>query len=48
MTSIFKKGKKGTPRELQGGQSQLCALRDYGADAAGNYAEARGKQGIDL
>lgn len=31
MTPIFKKGKKETPRELQGGQSHLCALQNYGA-----------------
>ncbi|GAB0199630.1 mitochondrial enolase superfamily member 1 [Grus japonensis] len=43
ITPIFKKGKKGRPRELQAGQSHLRAWQDYGADPPGDYAQARGK-----
>ncbi|GAB0208751.1 hypothetical protein GRJ2_003340800 [Grus japonensis] len=43
ITPIFKKGKKGRPRELQAGQSHLCAWQDYGADPHGDYAQAHGK-----
>jgi len=43
ITPIFKKGKKGRPRELQASQSHLCAQQHHGADPPGNYAEARGK-----
>jgi len=32
ITPIFKKGKKGRPRELQASQSHLCAQQDHGAD----------------
>ncbi|GAB0209794.1 mitochondrial enolase superfamily member 1 [Grus japonensis] len=43
ITPIFKKGKKGRPRELQAGQSHLCAWQDYGPDPPGDYAQAHGK-----
>ncbi|GAB0209797.1 mitochondrial enolase superfamily member 1 [Grus japonensis] len=43
ITPIFKKGKKGRPRELQTGQSHLCAWQDYGADPPGDYAQAHGR-----
>ncbi|GAB0205074.1 hypothetical protein GRJ2_002973000 [Grus japonensis] len=43
ITPIFKKGKKGRPRELQAGQSHLRAWQDYGADPPGDYAQAHGK-----
>ncbi|GAB0207137.1 hypothetical protein GRJ2_003179300 [Grus japonensis] len=43
ITPIFKKGKKGRPRELQAGQSHLRAWQDHGADPPGDYAQAHGK-----
>ncbi|GAB0199646.1 hypothetical protein GRJ2_002430000 [Grus japonensis] len=43
ITPIFKKGKKGRPRELQAGQSHLRAWQDHGADRPGDYAQAHGK-----
>lgn len=39
-TPIFKRGKKGRPRELQASQSHLCTWQDHGADPSGNYAKA--------
>ncbi|GAB0208024.1 mitochondrial enolase superfamily member 1 [Grus japonensis] len=45
ITPISKKGKKGRPRELQAGQSHLCAWQDHGADPPRDYAQAHGKQG---
>ena len=47
ITPIFKKRKKGRPRELQASQSHLCAWQDHGADPPGNYAKAHGKGGGD-
>ncbi|GAB0207787.1 mitochondrial enolase superfamily member 1 [Grus japonensis] len=43
ITPIFKKGKKGRPRELQAGQSHLHPWQDHGADPPGDYAQAHGK-----
>ena len=43
ITPIFKKGKKGRPREIQASQSHLCARQDHGTDPPGNYAKARGR-----
>lgn len=42
---IFKKGKKGRLGKLQSSQSHLCAQKDLGPDAPGNYAKAHGKWG---
>ena len=43
ITTHFKKGKKGRPRELQASQSHLCAWQDHGVDHSRKYAVAHGK-----
>ncbi|GAB0203739.1 mitochondrial enolase superfamily member 1 [Grus japonensis] len=43
ITPVFKKGKKGRPRELQAGQSHLRAWQGHGADPLGDYAQAHGE-----